>query len=70
NSSGTIKIDMIVEDAGKIHPLEIKSSCTFSDSMCKGLKTFASICPEAERGHVIYGTTSPTDGVSTMAGTL
>ena len=60
NSSGSIEIDMIVEDDGKIHPLEIKSSSTFSDSMCKGLKTFANICPEAERGRVIYsGETMP-----------
>lgn len=60
NSSGTIEVDLIVESEGKIHPIEIKSSSTFSDSMLKGLKAFASICPEAERGQVVYsGETIP-----------
>ena len=54
NASGTIEVDLIVERDGKVHPLEIKASSTFSDSMTKGLKAFAEICPEAERGHVIY----------------
>ena len=60
NSSGTVEIDLIVENGGKIHPLEIKSSSTFSNSMMKGLKAFASICPEAERGRIVYsGETMP-----------
>ena len=54
NSSGTIEVDLIVENEGKVHPLEIKSSATFSDSMTKGLKGFAEICPEAEKGRVVY----------------
>ena len=54
NASGTIEVDLIVERDGKVHPLEIKASSTFSDSMTKGLKSFAEICPEAERGHVVY----------------
>ena len=54
NSSGTIEVDLIVENEGKVYPLEIKSSATFSDSMTKGLKGFAEICPEAEKGRVVY----------------
>ena len=60
NSSGTVEVDLIVENEGKIHPMEIKSSTTFSDSMLKGLRSFASLCPEAERGRVVYsGETMP-----------
>ena len=60
NSSGTVEVDLIVENEGRIHPMEIKSSSTFSDSMLKGLRSFASICPEAERGKVVYsGETMP-----------
>ena len=54
NSSGTIEVDLIVESEGKVHPLEIKASATFLDSMTKGLKAFAEICPEAEKGRVVY----------------
>ena len=61
NSSGTIEVDLVVEREGKIHPIEIKASSTFSNSMTKGLRSFAAICPEAEQGRVVYsGETLPT----------
>ena len=54
NSSGTIEVDLIIEDGGTIHPVEIKASTTFSDSMTKNLKAFSDICPEAMPGRVVY----------------
>ena len=60
NSSGTIEVDLIVEDEGRIHPVEIKAASTFSNSMTRGVKAFAAICPEAEPGRVVYsGETLP-----------
>jgi predicted AAA+ superfamily ATPase len=54
NSSGTIEVDLIIEDGGVIHPIEIKASSTFSDSMMKNLKAFSGLCHEASPGRVVY----------------
>ena len=60
NASGTMEVDLIVEHDGKLHPLEIKASSTFSSSMIKNLKAFEELCPEAEPGRVVYsGETMP-----------
>ena len=60
NASGTMEVDLIVEHDGKLHPLEIKASSTFSSSMTKNLKAFEELCPEAEPGRVVYsGETMP-----------
>ena len=60
NASGTIEVDLLVELDGKLHPLEIKASSTFSSSMTKNLKAFGELCPEAETGRVVYsGETMP-----------
>jgi len=60
NASGTLEIDLIVESEGKMHPLEVKSSSTFLESMTKNLKAFAALSPEATPGKVVYsGETMP-----------
>ena len=60
NASGTIEVDLLVELDGKLHPLEIKASSTFSSSMTKNLKAFGELCPEAETGRIVYsGETMP-----------
>lgn len=60
NSSGSIEVDLLVESGSRLHPFEIKASSTFSASMTKNLASFAAICPEAERGRVVYsGETLP-----------
>ena len=60
NASGTMEVDLIVEHDGKLHPLEIKASSTFSSSMIKNLEAFEELCPEAEPGRVVYsGETMP-----------
>ena len=60
NASGSMEVDLIVEHDGKLHPLEIKASSTFSISMTKNLKAFGELCPEAEPGRVVYsGETMP-----------
>lgn len=60
NSSGTVEVDLIAEKEGRIHPIEIKASSTFSNSMTTGLKAFSKICPDAENGRVVYsGETMP-----------
>ena len=60
NASGTMEVDLIIEHDGKLHPLEIKASSTFSSSMTKNLKAFGELCPEAEPGRIVYsGETMP-----------
>ncbi len=54
NSSGTIEVDLIIEDEGAIHPIEIKASSTFSISMVKNLRAFLDLCPEASPGRIVY----------------
>ena len=60
NASGTIEVDLLIELDGRLHPLEIQASSTFSSSMTKNLKAFGELCPEAEPGRVVYsGETMP-----------
>ncbi|MBR1609323.1 MAG: ATP-binding protein [Kiritimatiellae bacterium] len=60
NSSGTVEIDLIFEDRGRVFPVEIKSSSTFDTSMTRRFRPFSDLCPEAEKGLVVYsGETIP-----------
>ncbi len=49
------EVDLLIQQGGRLIPIEIKSSSTFSSSFLKGLHYFHAQAPErAERGAVIY----------------
>jgi len=60
NASGSMEVDLIIENGGKLHPREIKSSSTFSSDMCEHLKSFCDLAPNAAKPVVVYaGKTFP-----------
>jgi len=48
------EVDLIFEQAGKLVPIEIKSSETFNKKFFKGLEYFMKLTPKAETGYLIY----------------
>jgi len=54
NSSGSIEVDLIMEEGGKLYPKEIKSSSTFTPDMSDHLKTLCSMTPNAVHPIVVY----------------
>ena len=61
NSSGSIEIDLLIEDGGKLHPREIKSSSTFSSDMREHLETFSRLASNVARSLVVYSGETHTD---------
>lgn len=60
NSSGSIEVDLLLEEGVSLLPREIKSSSTYSSSMSANLKAFCELASAAKNPLVIYsGTTSP-----------
>ena len=67
NSSGSIEVDLMVEEAGWIYPMEIKSAATYSAGMRKHLDEFVKLESRAKDPLVIYsGTTYPGQAVNFM----
>lgn len=54
NSSGSIEVDLLIEDGTSLLPREIKSSSTYSSSMSANLKAFCELAPTAKNSLVIY----------------
>jgi len=54
NASGSIEVDLLIEEGGKLHPLEIKSSSTFSSGMTEHLTAFCALTSNAVRPQVVY----------------
>lgn len=54
NSSGSVEVDLLIEESGRLHPREIKSSSTYSDRMGQGLRAFAEIAPRVGEPLVVY----------------
>ena len=48
------EVDLIFEQAGKLVPIEIKSSETFNKKFFKGIEYFMKLTPKAEKGYLIY----------------
>lgn len=48
------EVDVVIEEGGALHPIEIKSSSTFSAAFAKGIEKFRMICPESSKGVVVY----------------
>ena len=64
NSSGTVEVDLLMEDGLHLHPREIKSSSTYSERMGRGLSGFLEVAANAVDPQVVYaGKTF--DGVAT-----
>ena len=69
NSSGSIEVDLLFEDGGKLlfedggklHPREIKSSSTFSSDMREHLETFSRLASNVARSLVVYSGETHTD---------
>ena len=54
NSSGTLEVDLLIEDGLKLYPREIKSSSTYSERMGRGLSEFLKLSPNVENPQVVY----------------
>ena len=61
NSSGSIEVDLLIEDSGKLHPRAIKSSSTFSSDMREHLETFSRLASNVARSLVVYSGETHTD---------
>ena len=54
------EVDLLIREAGICHPIEIKSSATFSKEFIKGLEKFRVLCPEqCGKGTVLFDGKKP-----------
>lgn len=54
NSSGSLEVDLLFEEGGRLYPREIKSSSTYSVGMSRHLMEFARLVPQVESPRVVY----------------
>ena len=54
NATGTVEVDLLFNDAGRLHPREIKCSSTYSGKFRKGLSKFASLVSSAAESKIVY----------------
>lgn len=54
NSSGSIEVDLLLEEGGKLYPREIKSSSTFASDMRTHLEAFNCLASNVEQSIVVY----------------
>lgn len=60
NASGSVEVDLLLEEGGALYPREIKSSSTYSRSMSAHLESFCRLAPMARDPLVVYsGKTFP-----------
>lgn len=60
NASGSMEVDLLLEDGPRLLPREVKSSSTYSASMSANLKAFCALAPQATDPLVVYsGASSP-----------
>lgn len=60
NASGSIEVDLLLEDGLRLLPREVKSSSTYVTSMSASLKAFCALAPQATNPLVVYsGASSP-----------
>jgi len=54
------EVDLLIREAGNCHPIEIKSSATFSTEFVKGVEKFRAICSEqCGKGAVLFDGKKP-----------
>lgn len=54
DSSGSVEVDLLIEDGGRLYPREIKSSSTYSGRMRSGLERFIGLGVTAADPKVVY----------------
>lgn len=54
NATGTIEVDLLLEDGIQLLPREIKSSSTYNTSMSDGLRAFCKLAKQAVEPLVVY----------------
>jgi len=58
NATGTIEVDLLLEDGARLLPREIKSSSTYNSAMIDGLRAFCNLTGKAEDPLVVYSGTN------------
>lgn len=65
NSSGSIEVDLVIEEGGAVYPREIKSAMTYNHDMGRHLNEFVSLVSNAKNPLVVYaGKTFPGQAVN------
>lgn len=54
NATGTVEVDLLFNDGGRLHPREVKCSSTYSTKYRSGLSRFSSLVPDAAPGKIVY----------------
>lgn len=54
NSSGSVEMDLLIEDGGRLYPREIKSAATYSSRMGTHFDEIAALSPQMEKPMVVY----------------
>lgn len=54
NASGSVEIDLMIEDGGRLYPREIKSSSTYSERMSAHFKDVMALADNIEKPMVVY----------------
>lgn len=54
NASGSVEIDLMIEDGGRLYPREIKSSSTYSERMSAHFKDVMALADNIEKPLVVY----------------
>lgn len=54
NSSGSVEVDLLIEDCGVLYPREIKSSMTYQENMSRHLTEFMKLETNAKGALVVY----------------
>lgn len=54
NATGTVEVDLLLEDGVRLLPREIKSSSTYNSAMSDGLRAFCKLTDKAEDPLVVY----------------
>jgi len=57
NATGTVEVDLLLEDGPRLLPREIKSSSTYNSGMSDGLRAFCKLTDKAEDPLIIYSGT-------------
>lgn len=65
NASGSMEVDLLIEDGGMVYPREIKSAMTYTKGMSRHLDEFVAMVPNARNPLVVYaGETFPGQAIN------
>ncbi len=69
NASGSVEVDLLLEDGPRLLPREVKSSSTYVASMSANLKAFCALAPQTTNPLVVYSGASSLNVVAHYADT-